>query len=40
MMPSSSDTHDRKECYEHGAISFGVKHVKINDLINVVKNIG
>lgn len=40
MMMSSTDTRDLEECYEHGANSFVVKPVKINDFINAVKNIG
>ena len=40
MMTSSRDTTDLEECYKHGANSFVVKPVNINEFIQVVKDVG
>lgn len=40
MLTSSRDSSDLKTCYDHGANSFVVKPVSINDFLNVVKEIG
>jgi CheY-like chemotaxis protein len=40
MLTSSRDSQDLQDCYDHGANSFVVKPVDINDFIKVIKDLG